>query len=50
MEPDLRAAAPLLFEQSFTKQAADHLAQVEALRKVKGKGKKVFQGPPAKTV
>ena len=48
LEPDLRAAAPLLFGQSFTKQAADHLAQVEALRKVKGKGKKVFSRPPCK--
>ena len=28
VEPDLRAAAPLLFGQSFTKQAADHLGQV----------------------
>ena len=46
MEPDLRTAAPLLFGQSFTKQAADHLGQVEALRKVKGKGKKVFSRPP----
>ena len=46
VEPDLRAAAPLLFGQSFTKQAADHLGQVEALRKVKGKGKKVFSRPP----
>ena len=31
VEPDLQAAAPLLFGQSFTKQAADHLGQVEAL-------------------
>ena len=46
MEPDLRAAAPLLFGSSFTKQAADHLSQVEALRKVKGKNKKVFSRPP----
>ena len=46
VEPDLQAAAPLLFGQSFTKQAADHLGQVEALRKVKGKGKKVFSRPP----
>ena len=44
--PELRAAAPLLFGPSFTKQAADHLGQVEALRKVKGKGKKVFTRPP----
>ena len=36
----------MLFGQSFTKQAADHLGQVEALRKVKGKGKKVFSRPP----
>ena len=49
VEPALQAAAPLLFGQSFTKQAADHLGQVEALRKVKGKGKKVFfKAPPAK--
>ena len=46
LEPELRAAAPLLFGPSFTKQAADHLGQVEALRKVKGKGKKVFSSPP----
>ena len=46
VEPALRAAAPLLFGQSFTKQAEDHLGQVEALRKVKGKGKKVFSRPP----
>ena len=44
VETDLRAAAPLLFRQSF--QAADHLGQVEALQKVKGKGKKVFSRPP----
>ena len=50
MEPELRAAAPLLFGQSFTKQVADHLGQVEALRKVKGKDKKVLSRPPAKTV
>ena len=49
VEPALRAAAPLLFGQSFTKQAADHLGQVEALRKVKGKGKKVFSRPPCKS-
>ena len=48
IEPDLWAAAPLLFGQSFTKQATGHLGQVEALRKVKGKGKKVFSRPPAK--
>ena len=41
MEPELRAAAPLLFGSSFTKQAADHLGQMEALHKVKGKNKKV---------
>ena len=35
MEPVLRAAAPLLFGSPFTKQAADHLSQVEALQKVK---------------
>ena len=46
VEPDLQAAAPLLFGQSFTKQAMDHLGQVEALRKVKGKVKKVFSSPP----
>ena len=48
VEPDLRAAAPLLFDQTLTKQAAGHLSQVEALRKVKGKGKKVFSRPPCK--
>ena len=31
IEPELRAAAPLLFGFSFTKQAVDHLGQVEAL-------------------
>ena len=46
VEPDLRAAAPLLFGSSFTKQASEHLSQLEALRKVKGKGKKVFSRPP----
>ena len=46
LEPELRAAAPLLFGPSFTKQAADHLGQVESLRKVKGKGKKVFTRSP----
>ena len=46
MEPELRAAAPLLFGSSFTKQAADHLGQVEALRKVKGKN--FFRGPLCK--
>ena len=50
LEPELRAAAPLLFGPSFIKQAAGHLGQVEALRKVKGKGKKVFTRPPAETV
>ena len=49
VEPDLRAAAPLLFGSSFTKQASEHLSQVEALRKVKGKRKKVFSRPPART-
>ena len=48
LEPELRAATPLLFGPSFTKQAADHLGQVEALRKVKGKGKKVFTRPPCR--
>ena len=48
LEPELRAAAPLLFGPSFTKQAADHLGQVEALRKVKGKGKKVFSSAPCR--
>ena len=48
MEPELRAGPPLLFGSSFTKQAADHLGQVEALRKVKGKNKKVFSRPPCK--
>ena len=49
LEPELQAAAPLLFGPSFTKQAADHLGQVEAPRKVKGKGKKVFSRPPAES-
>ena len=48
LEPELRAAAPLLFGPSCTKQAADHLGQVEALRKVKGKGKKVFYKAPCR--
>ena len=48
MEPELRAAAPLLFGSSFTTQAADHLGQVEALRKVKGKNKRAFQAPLTK--
>ena len=49
IELELLAGA-LLFVQSFTTQAADHIGQVEALRKVKGKGKKVFsRAPPAKT-
>ena len=45
-EPQLREAAPQLFGSAFTKQAADHLEQVETLRKAKGKAKKVFQRPP----
>ena len=48
VKPDLWAAAPLLFGSSFTKQASEHLSQVEALKKVKGKGKKVFSRPPCK--
>ena len=48
LEPELQAAAPLLFGPSFTKQAADHLGQVEAPRKVKGKGKKVFSRSPCR--
>ena len=47
-EPELRGAAPHLFGFAFTKQAADHLEQVEALRKAKGKAKKVFSKPPCK--
>ena len=43
----MRAAASLLFGPSFTQQAADYLGQVEALRKVKTKIKKVFSRPPA---
>ena len=46
IELELLAGTLLLFVQSFTTQAADHLGQVEALRKVKGKGKKVFSRPP----
>ena len=48
VEPDLRAAAPLLFGSSFTKQASEHLSQVEVLRKVKGKRKNVISRPPCK--
>ena len=44
-EPELRGATPHLFGSAFTKQAADHLEQVETLRKAKGKGK-VFSRPP----
>ena len=48
VEPALRAAAPLLFGQSFTKQAADHLGQVEALRKVHERKRQegFFKAPP----
>ena len=42
----MRGAVPQLFDSAFTKQAADHLEQVETLRKAKGKGKKVFSRPP----
>ena len=45
-EPELRTAAPQLFGSAFTKQAAEHLEQVETLRKAKAKGKKVFSRPP----
>ena len=45
-EPELRAATLLLFGQSFTKQAADHLEQV--LRKIKGKVRKVLSRSPYK--
>ena len=41
-EPELRGAAPHLSGCAFTKQAADHLEQVETLQKAKGKTKKVF--------
>ena len=47
-EPELRAATLLLFGQSFTKQAADHLEQVKVLRKIKGKVRKVFSRSPCK--
>lgn len=43
-EPELRWEVPQLFGSAFTKQAADHLKQVETLRKAKGKGKKFFPG------
>ena len=42
-EPELRTAAPQLFGSAFTKQAADHLEQME--RSAKSKRKKVFPGP-----
>lgn len=45
-EPELRTAAPQLFGSAFTKQAVEHLEQVETLRKTKAKGKKVFSRPP----
>ena len=45
-EPELRGAAPQLFDSAFTKQAADYLEQMETLRKAKGKGKKVLSRPP----
>ena len=45
MEPELRAAAPLLFGPSFTKQTVDHLGQVE---KKRATIQKFFQGPPCK--
>ena len=41
-KPELRGAALHLFGSAFTKQVADHLEQVETLRKAKGKTKKVF--------
>ena len=46
-EPELRTAAPRLFGSAFTKQATDHLKQVEMLRKAKAK--RYFPGPLAKT-
>ena len=45
-EPELRTAASQLFGSAFTKQAAEHLEQVEMLRKTKAKGRKVFSRPP----
>ena len=45
-DPELRTAAPQLLSSALTKQAADHLEQVEMLRKAKEKGKKVFSRPP----
>ena len=47
-EPELRGAAPHLLGFAFTKQAADHLEQVETLRKANGKRKRFFRGPPCK--
>ena len=44
-EPTMRGAAFQLFGSAITKQAADHLEQVEK-PKAKGKRKKVFSRPP----
>ena len=41
----MRGVAPWLFSSAFTKQAVDHLEQVETFRKLKGKGKKIFSRP-----
>ena len=43
-----QSCCPTLFGQFFTKQVADHLGQVEPLRRIKGKSKKVFSRPPFK--
>ena len=48
-ESELRTAAPQLFGSAFTKQEADHLEQVEMLRKSKAKGKSFFPSPLAET-
>ena len=41
-EPELREAVPHLYGSAFTKQAADHLEQVETLQKAKRKPKRLF--------
>ena len=48
-EPELRGAVPYLYGSAFTKQAADHLEQVETLQKAKRKPKRFFRGPPCKS-
>lgn len=45
----MREATPPLFGSTFTKQTADDLEQVKIIHKAKGKEKKIFQSPPAKT-